>query len=371
MLLYIHFPFCMHKCAYCDFLSFPADAGTRQRYLEALIRELQAVSVSCGQQTVTSIFLGGGTPSVMEEGQIAAVMHEIRRRFCLAQDCEVTVESNPGTLTVKKLAEYRASGVNRLSIGCQSARDEELRALGRIHSFADFEESYALARTAGFTNINVDLMSGLPGQHFSDWEGTLRTVAGMQPTHISAYSLILEEGTPFYEREDLALPDEEEERLMYEETAGILQSYGYHQYEISNYAKPGYECRHNTGYWRRIPYLGLGLGAASYWGGCRFVNTDDLQRYLRESGTPDRIRIQQECLSRKEQMAEFMFLGLRMNAGISRREFQREFEMDLAGVYGTQIAKMEALGLLEEEGDTIRLTRRGISLSNQVFVEFI
>ncbi len=371
MQLYIHFPFCIQKCAYCDFLSFPADAKTRQRYLTALVQELRAAAPSCGQERVTSVFLGGGTPSVMEEGQIAAVMEEIHRRFCLTDDCEITIECNPGTLTAGKLSEYRESGINRLSIGAQSIWDEELRILGRIHTFADFRESYALARAAGFTNINVDLMSGLPGQRFSDWEETLRTVADMQPPHISAYSLIIEEGTPFYEREDLDLPDEEEERLMYEETEKLLGSYGYHQYEISNYAKPGYDCRHNTGYWRRIPYLGLGLGAASYRGGCRYVNTSDLAQYLRESGTPDRIRQQREVLSRRDQMAEFMFLGLRMNAGVSRREFQREFAEDLSNVYGAQISKMQGLGLLEEQGDTIRLTRRGISLSNRVFVEFI
>lgn len=370
MELYVHIPFCVRKCDYCDFLSFSADDQIKDRYMNALKAELEAISEQCSNEEVTTIFFGGGTPSVLRKGQIFGVMETVRREFVLSQDCEISIESNPGTLHEAKLREYWESGINRLSIGCQSTSDEELRRLGRIHTFSQFREQYELARRAGFRNINVDLMSAIPGQSIASWKRNLRIVAGMEPEHISAYSLIVEEGTPFYERE-LSLPSEEEERQMYAMTAEILGEYGYHRYEISNYAREGMECRHNGGYWRREDYLGVGLGAASLWKNQRFSNTRDMENYLEHSADSEHIRENVEFLSEADRMEEFMFLGLRMTEGISSEGFRKEFTKDIGEVYGEQIKKFCDLGLLEEKSGRFRLTEQGISLSNQVFVEFL
>lgn len=370
MELYVHIPFCVKKCDYCDFLSFPMGSREKKQYVNALKTELQSAALECEGETVSSVFLGGGTPSVLEEGQIAAIFACIRENYRLTKDCEISMEANPGTLNQEKLREYLECGINRLSIGCQSTIDEELKSLGRIHSFQEFVENYEMARKIGFSNINVDLMSAIPGQRAENWEKNLRAIAQLEPEHISAYSLIVEEGTPFYERE-LELPSEEEERQMYEMTAGILGEYGFRQYEISNYAKEGKECRHNIGYWQREDYLGIGLGAASLRHNCRFSNTREMEAYLRDACRPDRIRENKEELSLQEQMEEFMFLGLRMTEGISRKKFCKAFGKTLESVYAEPMDKLEKLGLLENKGDCLRLTRPGISLSNQVFVEFL
>lgn len=370
MELYIHIPFCIKKCDYCDFLSFPAGEDIKERYVEALKRELCSVAEECAAETISSVFIGGGTPSALCPGQIAGVMETVRKGFVLERGCEVTLEANPGTLNMEKLLEYRSCGVNRLSIGCQSADDGELRSLGRIHTFQQFQEQFALARAAGFGNINVDLMSAIPGQSVEKWERSLRTIAGMEPEHISAYSLIIEEGTPFFERE-LQLPTEEEERRMYEMTAAILGEYGYHRYEISNYAREGRECRHNIGYWKRVDYLGVGLGASSLRSNRRFSNTSRLEYYLENSGYPDKIRENTEELSEKDRMEEFIFLGLRLTEGISEKAFRDIFHRNIRDIYGMAVEKMTGFGLLEEKGERLRLTERGVSLSNQVFLEFL
>lgn len=370
MELYIHIPFCVKKCDYCDFLSFPMGNREKKQYVDALRRELQSAAAECEGEQVSSVFLGGGTPSVLEEGQITAIFECIRENYHLTEDCEISMEVNPGTLNAEKLSEYLQCKINRLSFGCQSTIETELKSLGRIHSFAEFVENYEMARNIGFSNINVDLMSAIPGQDVKAWEKNLCTIADLEPEHISAYSLIVEEGTPFYERE-LQLPSEEEERQMYEMTAEILKTYGFHQYEISNYAKLGKECRHNIGYWQRVDYLGVGLGAASLRRNCRFSNTSVMEDYLCDAGRPEKIRENWEELSIQEQMEEFMFLGLRMTEGISRERFFREFGKTLEKVYAEPICKLEKLGLLEIQGDVLRLTRKGISLSNQVFVEFL
>ena len=264
--LYIHIPFCVKKCDYCDFLSAPADRRMQKAYVDALLREIQGYGHPEGKNaafpTVSSVFIGGGTPSILEGSDIGRIMDQARENFRISPDAEITIETNPGTLTAKKLQAYRNAGINRLSLGLQSADERELRVLGRIHTYEEFLESYRLARQAGFSNINVDLMFAIPGQTCEGWLRNLRTVAELEPEHISAYSLIVEEGTPFADRE-LDLPDEDTEYRMYEDTAAVLAEYGYRQYEISNYAKPGYSCRHNIGYWNRTQYLGLGLGAAS------------------------------------------------------------------------------------------------------------
>lgn len=376
--LYVHLPFCVRKCAYCDFLSFPADEGTRDAYLSALREEIRLRGVSCRDASVPSIFIGGGTPSVLDASAIAGILDDLRGSFCIEDGAEVTVECNPGTLDWQKARVYKEAGVNRVSLGLQSARDEELRILGRIHTYAQFLESYGLLREAGFWNLNVDLMSGLPGQGLAEWEETLEKVVRLRPEHISAYGLMIEEGTPFYEKygederrreageEPHILPSEETERAMYARTGEYLACHGYSQYEISNYARSGYACRHNIGYWRRENYLGLGLGAASLLENRRFSNTRSLAEYL--SGAYGG----ESCLlSRKEQMEEFVFLGLRMREGISLEEFTEEFGVPWEGIYGRQADLLCREGLLEKRAGRLSLTREGISVSNYVMAQFL
>ncbi len=367
--LYVHIPFCIRKCEYCDFLSGPADCGAQRRYVEALCREIEACNLE-NDYEVTSIFFGGGTPSILPSEWICEIMSKIREKFYVAEHAEISIEANPGTVSLDKLQQYRAAGINRISFGCQSADNAELKMLGRIHSWEEFLESFEQARKAGFENMNVDLMSGLPEQSLESWERSLVKVAALNPEHISAYSLIVEEGTPFAERE-LNLPDEEEERNMYERTAEILAKYGYEQYEISNYAKKGYACRHNCGYWQRTEYLGLGLGSASLIQEQRFSNTSDMKVYLENSGKTECIRENVENLSVEEQMEEFMFLGMRMLAGVSKNVFFEKFGVDMEAVYGTVIAKYVEMGLLMWSEEWLRLTREGISLSNQIFADFL
>lgn len=367
--LYIHIPFCVRKCAYCDFLSGPADYEAQRSYKEALIREIENVE-SFADSEVSSIFIGGGTPSVFSEQWMAEVLEKVYTHFTVRQDAEISIEANPGTVNLKKLAVYRQAGINRISFGCQSADNRELKMLGRIHTWEEFLESFSMAREAGFSNINVDLMSGLPGQSLQSWEESLHKTAQLKPEHISAYSLIVEEGTPFASQK-LELPEEEEERKMYERTREILEDWGYHQYEISNYARPGRECRHNLGYWQRKEYLGLGLGSASLVGETRFSNIRSMENYLNYSGNVAKIREEREILTVQEQMEEFMFLGLRMTEGISVTEFREVFGVSLEQIYGKVLEKYKKLELLEERGGRLRLTRKGISVSNPVLADFL
>ena len=367
--LYVHIPFCVKKCSYCDFLSGPADPDIQKKYVDALKTEIDSIMEEAGQP-VSSIYIGGGTPSVLPPEWITSVMDKIKERFQILENAEISMEANPGTLDEKKLRCYRQSGINRLSLGLQSPREKELKILGRIHSSREFLESYLMAREAGFSNINVDLMMALPGQSVEDWEENLRWVARLCPQHISAYSLIIEEGTPF-EKMELDLPDEDSEYRMYENTAGILEKYGYHQYEISNFALEGRECRHNVGYWERKNYLGLGLGAASLVNNRRFSNTSDMGEYLKYSKVPDEIRRDVQILTRQEQMEEFMFLGLRMTRGVSAAEFQRQFGISIEKEYGTVLHKYIKMGLLCYEGDRIFLSGSGIHVSNVIMAEFL
>lgn len=367
--LYFHIPFCIKKCDYCDFLSGPATRAGQEAYIYALLREMKAVS-AIEKRTVDTVFIGGGTPSVPECGIMEKLLQGIGKNFQLAADAEVTIEANPGTLTPEKLALYRRYGINRISIGLQSPENQELRALGRIHNYQQFLESYHMAREAGFSNINIDLMFAIPGQTGEAWRAHLRQVAELKPEHISAYSLIIEEGTPFAECE-LDLPDEDTEYQMYEDTAGILAEYGYQQYEISNYAKDGYACRHNIGYWKRTEYLGLGLGASSLYGENRFSNTRDMQEYLGFSGNTERIRKDVLKLSLKDQIEEFMYLGLRMTEGISEIDFEQNFGQKLENIYGSVLQKYKETGFLEKTGVNWRFTRKGIHVSNHILAEFL
>ena len=383
--LYVHIPFCVRKCAYCDFLSAPADTQERTLYIDALTEEIRARKNDFTAYRVSTIFLGGGTPSILEGDDSARIFRALQENFDISDDVEITMEVNPGTVTEEKAASWRKSGVNRLSIGLQSADDRELKMLGRIHTYREFLDTWKIVREAGFENVNVDLISAIPGQNLRSWSETLRKAADLGPEHISAYSLIVEEGTPFYERygdgsgedEDKGnhlppLPDEDTEREIYKATEKILAEYGYHRYEISNYAKTGYECRHNLGYWERKEYLGLGLGASSLLSECRFHNTADMGKYLRlyENAGTD-ICEDIEHLSVEDQMEEFMFLGLRKTVGISVDDFRKAFGKEIREVYGEQMRKLEEQRLIEYSGNRVRLTERGTDISNYVFSEFM
>ena len=373
--LYIHIPFCVRKCAYCDFLSFPATERAHEAYVAKLIEEIYGQSAGFQDYCVTSIFLGGGTPSILSADLMRDLFEALYQCFDIAVDAEISIEANPGTLTMEKLHMYRTCGINRISIGLQSADDEELKALGRIHCYDDFLKSFQRARQAGFTNINVDLMAALPGQTVQSWKNTLRKVMMLKPEHISAYSLIIEEGTPFYDRyhaDQSAFPDEEMDREMYHLTKEIMAAQGFERYEISNYSKPGYECRHNIGYWTGVDYLGLGLGASSYTHGFRYHNVTDMDEYLSldlsEGGAAAR-DIQK--MSEKEQIEEFMFLGLRMMKGVSGSEFFERFGLNLWSIYGEEFDRLAAQGLLEVRKPEVRLTELGIDVSNMVLSEFL
>lgn len=377
--LYIHIPFCISKCKYCDFLSAPSAEAERAEYVESLCHKIRKYADLAKAYRVTSIFVGGGTPSILEAEQMVKIFAAVRETFQIEHDAEITVEMNPGTVTREKLAAYKQLGVNRLSIGLQSANNMELKVLGRIHTYEEFLATYQLARAEGFQNINIDLIMAIPCQTEESWEETLRKTAELKPEHISAYSLIIEEGTPFYERyreseeaEEnclLELPDEDTERMMYENTQRILEAYGYHRYEISNYAREGWECRHNLGYWNRTEYLGIGIGAASLMDDQRWNQTADIEAFLNDSAEPaveDR-----EILSVEDQMSEYMFLGLRKMEGVSKAEFEKTFCRRIEEVYGTVIEDMKGKGLLLEEGEFLKLTKEGINISNYVMSEFL
>ena len=367
--LYVHIPFCVRKCQYCDFLSGPSDEETKDRYIEALLKEIRAAEHTEDYEIV-SVFIGGGTPSALKAEAIASIMRTLQEQFFFCEDAEVTIEANPGTVDLEKLTIYRNVGINRLSLGLQSTDAEELKLLGRIHSYEEFLKSYEWAREAGFSNINIDLMFAIPGQTGEAWRQHLYQVAELNPEHISAYSLIIEEGTPFAEQ-NLDLPDEDTEYQMYEDTAEILERYGYRQYEISNYAKQGYMCRHNAGYWQRREYLGFGLGASSLYRGMRFLNTRRMQEYLKESRNPDQIRKDVTVLSRNERIEEFMFLGFRMTEGISEKKFEENFDVRLMDVYGDILQKYEETGFMEHIETKWRLTRKGIHVSNHILADFL
>lgn len=373
--LYIHIPFCARKCDYCDFLSFAAPESAYQEYTEKLMEEICYQSVCYSKYEIKSIFIGGGTPSVLPYGYLETVLNVVREYYSLRADAEITMEANPGTVTAQKLESCRRAGVNRISLGLQSADNTELKTLGRIHTFEDFLKSYQLVREWGFRNINVDLMSALPGQTLPSWKRTLRKVTMLKPEHISAYSLIVEPDTPFYARYKDApelLPDEKTEREIYYLTRDYLKQKGYERYEISNYAKPGYACRHNVGYWTGTEYLGVGLGAASYIKNFRFHNTRNMGEYLaldmhgQEAG-----HILDEELEIKDKMEEFMILGLRMTKGVSGSAFIERFGQNMWNVYAHVLPGLIEEGLIEAKAPYVRLTDFGLDVSNRVFERFL
>ena len=371
--IYIHIPFCVQKCKYCDFLSGPESAETKDRYMEALCQEICIRSSEYQEYHISSIFIGGGTPTCVDPKWIQKLMQLIMESFHVDPDAEISMEMNPGTVDRQALEIYHKSGINRLSIGLQSARMEELAVLGRIHSYEQFLEAYFTAREIGFLNINVDLMSGLPMQTTADYLESLEKVTSLvpPPDHISAYSLIIEEGTPFgdaYEKQQLQLPDEETDRAMYEITREFLAQKGYERYEISNYAKKGYACKHNVGYWQRKNYIGFGIGAASLVENVRFSNDDKLSAYVKD---PLGCRVNEEQLTKQEQMEETMFLGLRMAAGVSKKQFQELYGRTMREVYGDVIRRHITDGLLQEDEEYVRLTLKGMDVSNYVMSDFL
>lgn len=371
--LYIHVPFCVKKCAYCDFLSFASDDQTIEQYVVALIDEI-IVQGSRNKFKIRTVFIGGGTPTVLNAEQLNRITDAIEDGFDFVDDYEFTIEMNPKTLNTDMLDWLKNSPVNRISIGLQSTHNHLLKTLSRIHSYEEFYDCYKALRNIGVTNINIDLMSGLPNQTEEEWEETLRTIIDLSPEHISAYSLIVEESTPFYElyEEDaLNLPGEVQDREMYHRTKALLAEAGYERYEISNYSKPGKECRHNVVYWTNGSYIGIGLGSASYVEGDRFKNTSDMKLYLAGSKDIDSIRVLEQKHEVKYEMEEAMFLGLRLIEGVSYSELIERFGNLFIETYEVVIKEHIDNGLLELEGDRLQLTDRGIDLSNQVFSSFI
>ncbi len=376
--LYIHIPFCVRKCRYCDFLSFPAQEFEMDMYVRQLIEEIKVQSRFYTDYTVSTIFFGGGTPSILKSVYITNIMSAVYANWVVEASAEISLEANPGTLSQERLLNYKAAGINRLSIGLQSANDTELKVLGRIHSFEDFLTSYEYARDAGFDNINVDLISGIPGQNTDSWKNSLRRVAMLKPEHVSAYSLIVEEGTPFHdiygsEEGRKLLPDEDTDREMYHATAAILREYGYSRYEISNYARKGCECRHNLGYWTGEEYLGLGLGASSYTMNRRFHVEKDINNYLHIDMNRDITPLYEDVqeLTAEDRMSEFMILGLRLTRGVSSAEFAERFGINMIDRYFYDIDKHIRHGLLESNPPYIRLTEKGLDLANVVMQDFV
>lgn len=385
--IYVHIPFCVRKCAYCDFLSFEGKADKQGPYIGALNREVDIISEKYGidflnEYEVASIYFGGGTPTSIKENYITDLLCKLKERFDVSENAEITLEANPGTLNHEKLLAYREAGFNRLSLGLQSADNAELDCMSRIHTYEEFKENYYDAREVGFLNINIDIMTALPFQNEHTLSNTLNEIFELssKPDHISAYSLIVEPGTPFYEKygekdengvytgpEGYALPNEKLERTLYYMVRDRLIKEGYHQYEISNFALPTMESVHNSSYWTRQDYIGLGLNASSFINNVRYRNEADLDSYISDSSKID----EKNSLDVKAQMEEFMFLGLRMMSGVNAAKFERTFKTHLRDVYGEQIDGLISAGLMYENEGNYALTAAGIDYGNYCFSMFL
>lgn len=374
--MYIHVPFCLQKCLYCDFTSYPVNQGQVERYLEGLQREIYYYGdmLHSSDKHIATIFVGGGTPTCLMPGQLAGLLELVSRVFTVAGDAEITVEANPGTVTLASLQELRAAGFNRLSLGVQSTHPSLLKLIGRMHDFAQARQAVQFARRAGFANLNLDLIFGLPTQTAAQWRQSVYEILSLQPDHLSCYSLQLEEGTPLaaaVEQGRLAACPEERELAMYYSAIEILTAAGYRHYEISNFARPGCSCRHNLLYWHNRPYLGLGPAAHSHLMGCRWGNVEDVDQYfmLLQEGQRPILEIHQ--LSRREQMEETVFLGLRLLQGVSLQEFYQRFGVPLTEVFAQQIRQLTNSGLVELVSGHLKLTGKGLPLANQVFAQFV
>lgn len=372
--LYIHIPFCAKKCLYCDFPSWQGCESYFEDYTESLLNEIKNGERIYSDYDISTIFIGGGTPTVLSPKLLGKITDAVLERYNVESNAEITSEANPGTVDGYKLKEMKAMGINRLSFGVQAWQNNILKALGRIHDRETFLKNLDEAKNAGFENINCDLMFSLPNQTFKDWMETLENFSKLDIQHISAYSLIVEDGTPFKKMQEegrLLLPDEETDRKMYSAANEILAKNGFERYEISNFAKKGFESRHNITYWETRPYIGFGLGSHSYFQGERYNNTYDLKEYIAANGDAKKLRENKEILTDKEKEEEFMFMGLRMKKGISTDEFSRRFGRDIYSVYGEKIEELLDEKLIEKKENRIMLTERGTDVSNIVFERFI
>lgn len=390
--LYFHIPFCTHRCAYCDFNTYAGQESLIPAYVNALMREIDFVGNKLKTTEfpndltrVHTIFFGGGTPSLLTPKQFESIFEVIRKNFTLTADAEITIEANPGTVSYEDLMELHKIGINRLSYGVQSANTEELRMLERIHNFLDVIVAVKSARKAGFGNLNLDLIYGLPEQTLATWQTSVKRVLDLHPEHLSAYALTLEHGTPFgrwASKGLLPLPDPDLAAEMYEWLSETLGAHGYVQYEISNWAKPGYECRHNLQYWRGLPYLAFGAGAHGYANGYRYSNVLRIKTYIDRLTsnpitnyhfplTPVTVNHHKQTLA--DDMSEFMMTGLRLTQeGVSETEFQERFGQSMRKVYGKEIDELSKLGLIANgAGSNIKISRRGRLLGNQVFMRFL
>jgi len=368
--LYIHIPFCKQKCLYCDFPSYSGKERLMNEYIDELNKEILK---KAQKYSINSIFIGGGTPSYLNDSSLQSLLSTINK-LNLKENLEFTVECNPGTLNKKNLNIMKKYNVNRISMGLQSTKNSILKEIGRIHSYEEFKDNYFLAKDIGFDNINIDLMFGLPNQTLEDWKESLEEIAKLEPAHISAYSLIIEEGTHFYnlyEEDKLNLPNEEIERLMYLSTKDILNKYGYHQYEISNFAKIDKECFHNKVYWKCNEYLGLGVSSSSFIDEKRIKNIDDIEEYIGKVNKDQNVIEEIHVNDINDDMEEFVFMGLRMIEGININEFKNRFNKDICEVYGDIIEKNIKKELLICNSEKLFLSSRGIEISNYVMSDFI
>ena len=373
--LYIHVPFCAQKCNYCDFNSYKIEEKNQKTdYLISIRKEMELYKEEFKSKEFTSVFLGGGTPSILTPEELTTLMENIYSNFNIGKDAEITMECNPGTLDKVKLKAIKSLGINRLSMGLQVTQDHHLKYIGRIHTYEQFEKNYKDAIEVGINNINVDLMYSLPNQSFDEWKETLNKIINLNPSHISAYSLILEEGTKFYDmylNKEFELNDEEVDINIYNYTIDTLCKNGYHQYEISNYSKEGYECKHNIVYWKCDNYLGLGPGASGYINNYRYSNICDIKGYNKCLEYDKRPIEEINILSKKDEMEEFILMGLRMNKRLNLDEYYKRFNIDFKHRYNDILGKLKNLNLIIEQNNNIILTQRGREISNTVFVEFI
>ncbi|MEG0181054.1 MAG: radical SAM family heme chaperone HemW [Peptostreptococcaceae bacterium] len=372
--LYIHVPFCAQKCYYCDFNSYKIKSNEKEDYLINIEREMLLYKDEFKDKSFDTVFLGGGTPSILKVDELKRLMSKMYENFNIKDDAEITIECNPGTINKEKLEAMKKIGINRLSIGLQATQNYHLKSIGRIHTYEEFEKNYYDAIDIGFENINVDLMYALPNQKEEEWKDTLDKIIKLNPSHISAYSLILEEGTKLYdmyENNEFNLLDEDTDIEMYNYTINTLKDNGYNQYEISNYSKYEKECKHNIIYWKCDNYLGLGPGASGYIEDIRYSNLEDLSEYNNKISQNLKPINEENKLSDKDKIEEFIFMGLRMNEGISLDIFEKRFKIDFKDLYKNALEKLIANKLIKIEDSNVSLTQKGREISNSVFIEFI
>ena len=372
--LYIHVPFCAQKCYYCDFNSYKINSNQKKEYLINIEREMKFYKGEFKDKCFDTVFFGGGTPSILTVDELKELVNNINENFNIKKDAEITIECNPGTINREKLEAMKKMGINRLSIGLQATQNYHLKSIGRIHTYEEFEKNYYDALDIGFKNINIDLMYALPNQKTQEWKDTLDKIINLNPSHISAYSLILEEGTKLYDmyqNKEFELLDEDTDINMYNYTIDTLKRHGYNQYEISNYSKEGLECKHNIIYWKCDNYLGLGPGASGFIGDTRYSNIEDICEYNKCIMQNIRPVSEEIELTKKDKIEEFIFMGLRMNEGINIDVFKERFDTNFYDIYQEVMDKLIKRELVIFDGKNISLTQKGTEISNSVFIEFL